>query len=166
SRIFGTQAACIRAGAEAQLTSDMSDVMLSLDLTGSMELSGTQDLAHLQQAVAGFINQINPSTSNPSGPKIGMARFAGIMCKWNRANATDQYINLSPISEYVGPCTDDKTVLSNLTQNKAALLKLADNSGPAACPAGMTQYACPLVSWKYVAPVVAGRPPGVPQGLS
>jgi hypothetical protein len=138
----------VAGAATAAVDRKMIDIMLSLDLTGSMELSGTNDLQQLRDAVSDFINMVNPSTSNPLGPKIGMARWAGAICRWRRANGTDTLIDLAPVSEYYGPCDDDKTVLTNLTLNKATLLKLATNAGGGGCPNGMSRYACPLVSWR------------------
>lgn len=155
--------------ATAQASRRLTDIMLSLDLTGSMQLSGTQDLTHLQQAVVTFINQVNPSSADPLGPKIGMARFAGVMCGWHHNSGDDGYIYLgngfAGSSEYVAPCGDDKTVLSNLSQDTATLIQLANGANGVVCPAGVSQYACPLQSWTYTAPVVWGTP-ATPLGLS
>ena len=149
-RLVGLNDYSVAGRATAAVDRKMIDIMLSLDLTGSMELSGTNDLQQLRRAVVDFVNMINPSPSNPLGPKIGMARFAGVICRWKRANGSDTLIDVGPgPSEYQLPCDDDKSVLSNLTLNKATLLKLADNSGGGSCPAGQSQYACPLVSWTF-----------------
>ncbi|MBV8083524.1 MAG: pilus assembly protein [Chloroflexi bacterium] len=161
--LVGLTGFSIAASSEAEAEPRMVDIGLSLDLTGSMELSGTNDLDQLRRAVVEFINDVDPSPSVPDGPQIAMARFAGIMCGWNRSSKTEQFINLGPgSSEYVAPCGDDKTVLTNLTLNQNLLLQLANNSGSGSCP--FPQYACPLVSWTYAAQDIHGS--GVAQGMS
>ena len=166
-QLLGINTIPISVQASASSANPMVDVMLSLDLTGSMELSGTNDLAHLRSAVVSFINQVNLTANSPRGPQVGMARFAGIMCGWNRSSKTETTINLGPgPSEYVGPCTDDETVLSGLTQDKSSLLTIADNSGGTSCPPSIAQFACPLVSWTYSAPVVSGMPQVTPRGMT
>lgn len=160
----------LNARAAAQASRTMADIMLSLDLTGSMELSGTNDLPNLRDAVESFVNQINPSASDPRGAKIGIARFAGVRCTWywNGPDQSfsgslhpdgDRYISLDK-GEYVTPCQDDKTVLTNLTTDKDLLLKLAQDRGPAACPAGASAYACPLKHAPFNRPPVIEGPPG------
>ena len=174
-RLLDVNSYTISASAEAEATPGMTDIGLTLDLTGSMELSGTDDLGNLRRAVVEFINDVNPSTSLVQGPQIAMARWGGIMCGWNRntdPDVNEQYINLGPntwlgtnTTEYSSPCADDKTVLTNLTKDPQVLLKLANNSGSASCPAGMSIYACPLVSWNYTAADIHASGV-VPQGYS
>ncbi len=163
--LVGVPSFTLAASATAETYASLLDIGLTLDLTGSMTLSGTNDLGQLRRAVVQFINQVNPSISNPYGPKIAMARWAGIMCGWARSSSTERYISLGPTSEYVAPCGDDQTVLTGLTADKAMLIRLADNSGSGTCPPGMSQYACPLVSWTYTAPALDGSGT-VPQGMS
>jgi Flp pilus assembly protein TadG len=166
-QILGYPTISFTVQATASAGQQMVDVMLSLDLTGSMELSGTNDLQNLRNAVVTFVNQMNLSPSAPLGAQVGMARFAGIMCGWNRSSSTERYINLGPgPSEYVNPCTDDETVLSNLTNDPSPLLQLANASGGVSCPTGMSKYACPLISWTYAAPVVSHEPQFTPLGMT
>lgn len=149
-RVIGIESATIDAQATAKADQRMVDIMLSLDLTGSMELSGTDDLGQLRRAVVQFVDDVK-LTNNPRGPKVGMARFAGVMCRWNRTNApSDVYIDLGPgPSEYQSPCEDDKSLLTNLTQDRAMLVKIANGSGGGSCPAQARDYACPLISWEF-----------------
>ncbi len=167
-RVIGIEEATVAAVAEAEASRSMIDIFLTLDLTGSMELSGTNDLSQLRRAVVQFVGQFSLTTADPRSPRIGMARWAGIKCGWDRSADWmygDRYIDLGPgTSEYVGPCSDDVTVLTNLTASAPTLVKLADNTGTGTCPPGMSIFACPLVSWRYTAPVVAG-PSTTPLGL-
>jgi Flp pilus assembly protein TadG len=214
----------ISGSSKAAANGAMVDVMLTLDLTGSMELSGTSDLAQLQQAVVDFINQMNPDATQPYGAKVGMARWAGVGCSWARGlapNTTgdghakptpsstvragtptktpvqwtgptpnpttgtwlhgdgDSWIDLnnatvygaSSWTEYVPPCYDDLTVLSNLNFNKGPLIKLANNTdtgGTTTCPTAMpsgslASFACPLTDADIVPPQILGTP-ATPQG--
>ncbi|HZQ98895.1 MAG TPA: TadE/TadG family type IV pilus assembly protein [Chloroflexota bacterium] len=166
-RVIGINSTTIAGQATAKADQRMVDVMLSLDLTGSMELSGTDDLGQLRRAVVQFINQVNLVNGNPRGPKVGIARFAGVMCRWNRLrDPSDVFIELGPgPSDYVSPCDDDKSVLSNLTQDSATLIKIADGSGGGSCPAAAVQYACPLISWKYDSVKTTTGPMAAPAGL-
>jgi hypothetical protein len=112
--------------------------MLTLDTTGSMELSGTNDFEQLREAVVELINQVDPDPTDPVTSRLGIARWAGIKCVYNSSGS------------YVNPCTDDKTVLSNLTDNKSNLLKIA-NGTSTNCPLTGTPkpYACPLKHVEY-----------------
>ncbi|HLG69246.1 MAG TPA: TadE/TadG family type IV pilus assembly protein [Chloroflexota bacterium] len=159
-KLIGLNTMPMSNAATAEASPGMADIGLSLDLTGSMELSGTNDLQNLQNAVVEFINDVNPDTSNPTGPQIAMARWAGVMCRWNGFYSAgpppvkDTSINLSPgTSEYVSPCADDKTVVSNLTMDKAALLNLANNVTKPSCTSPYGTMSCngALTSWTYTA---------------
>lgn len=149
----------------------MVDVMLSLDLTGSMERSGTNDLGQLRDAVVDFIDQMQVDPANLRGTQVGIARFAGIKCRWwrgfsggssNQGADGDSYIDTDRGphgSEYVTPCDDDKTVIQPLTMNRDTLVKVARNDGTATCPTVASGYGCPLVSAKYQrVPVTYGTP--------
>jgi Flp pilus assembly protein TadG len=144
------------AGA-AHAAHNMVDVMLSIDTTGSLVLSNNlQDLTGglpgyggttVQDAVAAFITQMNPTTGDPRGARIGIGRYAGVKCTWVDANANgvmDVYSGSSPASEYRRPCSDDDTLLTPLTDNKQLLLTIANNSGSASCPAAANGYGCPI----------------------
>jgi Flp pilus assembly protein TadG len=157
-RLIGINEAAVAANATAAVDRRLIDIMLSLDLTGSMELSGTSDLQQLRRAVVDFVNKIDPSTADPTGPKVGIARFAGVKCQWMSSGPGDTFIDLNGPSgsEYRTPCTDDKSVLTNLTYDKARLIKIADDSGGGTCPGGVSSFACPLVSWRYTAPDQSG----------
>lgn len=147
---LGVPAQCVQVSAQAVADLKMMDVMLSLDTTASMERSGTNDLAALQQAVAGFVTQLNPNSSDPTSPKIGIARFAGIKCNWTWNGST-----------YTCPTStlsDDKTVLSDLTFDQNTLTKIAANQGTGSCPlsGSMAPYGCPLASVPYPKPLDNG----------
>ncbi|HEU0168093.1 MAG TPA: TadE/TadG family type IV pilus assembly protein, partial [Chloroflexota bacterium] len=175
-QLVGVSTYTVGASATAEASPSMTDIGLSLDLTGSMELSGTNDLQNLQNAVVEFINDVDPNPNAPQGPQIAMARWGGVMCKWNGSytpgnpNAHpptqpqyDTLITLSPgPSEYVGPCTDDKSVVTNLTMNKTALLNLATNVTSVPCP----NMSCggALTSWTYAAQDMNGHD-GAAQGM-
>jgi hypothetical protein len=121
----------------------MMDVMLSLDTTASMTWSGDQDMEALQQAVAGFITELNPTSDNPNSPKIGIATFAGIKCQWSWTGSV-----WDP-----GTCTDDKKVLVDLTTNKDTLIKVANGTGAGSCPSGVAPWGCPIDNVPHNKPV-------------
>jgi hypothetical protein len=78
-----------------------------------------------------FVTYMAPNTSDPRGPKIGVARFAGIQCQY------DQYGNDNQ------GCVNDWAVLSPLT-NDATVLNAIANGG-AACPSGdLAKGGCPI----------------------
>jgi Flp pilus assembly protein TadG len=173
-KVIGINSTTLNRTATAVASGGMVDVMLSLDVSGSMERSGTDDLGQLRDAVVEFIMQMQVDPANARGSQVGIARFAGIKCRWDRGTTSsntshgdgDQYIDLNrgPYgSEYVTPCDDDVNVLIGLTMNKSALTKVARNdaapSGQSSCPSGATGYGCPLISAKYrQVPVVYGTP--------
>ena len=135
---LGVAPTCVTATAQAVADLKLMDVMLSLDTTASMEHSGTNDMDALRQAVAGFVTQLNPNSADPTSPKIGIARFAGIKCSWTW-NGSAYDCNTSTLS-------DDKTVLANLTFDQNALTRIANNSGTGSCPNGVSPFGCPLNS--------------------
>ena len=175
-KAIGINSTTITQSATAVSSGGMVDVMLSLDLTGSMELSGTNDLENLRDAVDAFIDQMQISSTVTRGTRMGIARWAGLKCSWYRGTSAfpasgvadnDQYIDWdrgpsSNTGEYTTPCHDDATVLSYLSTDKDKLKKIASNSGTATCPsapaapatptpyspAPMSEYACPLQSWR------------------
>lgn len=169
-KVVGINSTTLNRSATAVASGGMVDVMLSLDLTGSMERSGTDDLGQLRDAVVEFINQMQVDPTNPRGTQVGIARWAGIKCKWDRGYTGastshgdgDLYVDQDRGpngSEYITPCDDDKTVIQPLTNNKNQLLKVARNDGATTCPTSATSYGCPLVSWKYQkVPVTYGTP--------
>jgi hypothetical protein len=158
-KMLGIQSTTSRGHSVAQPGSALVDVMLSLDLTGSMEMSGTNDMAQLRQAVVDFLNQINPDANNPMGPKVGISRFAGIYCSWRRNGDGDSRVEKNGSNpEHIAPCYDDKSVLSNLTFTKNTLLKIANNSGPASCPGGVSPFGCPLDARERYPVQVNGTP--------
>ncbi|HVA25241.1 MAG TPA: TadE/TadG family type IV pilus assembly protein [Chloroflexota bacterium] len=159
-KLLGLNTIQMSNAATAEASPGMADIALTLDLTGSMKLATSNGLSELQNAVTEFINDVNPNTSNPTGAQIAMAQWAGIKCGWDRntaKNSNETNINLGPTTwlgsnttEYVAPCADDKTVLSNLTMNKTTLLNLA--SGNQAVPCGVGMSNCySLQSWYYQA---------------
>ncbi len=161
--LVGVNNVNINATSGATAGRGLVDIMLTLDTTGSM---GTTGIAALRLAVRDFVNQMNPSTGDPRGPKIGVARFQGLGCQWWKGTAGgppgdgDRRIDRGATvatDEYREPCTDQYTVLSNLSDNKAALIKIADNSGGGSCPVSTSLGACPINDVDYVAPVAAGH---------
>jgi Flp pilus assembly protein TadG len=138
--VIGIPNQCVTAGAIAEAGMPLLDVMLSLDTTGSMTMTGAHDFDELRQAVVDFINQMNPDPSNPRTTKLGLARFKCVFDDWGR---------------YVEPCQDDATLLSPLTSDKQKLLTIA--AGGAGCPAGVSPYGCPINHVSYTAP-------GAPRG--
>jgi Flp pilus assembly protein TadG len=173
-RIIGINSTTVSRESTAVASGGMVDVMLSLDLSRSMDINdrGTQcntypneDVCQLQKAVVAFINQLQIDSANPRGTQLGIARWAGVKCSWWRGGAasnnqgadTDNLIDwgIGPPgsgdprnrSEYTTPCSNDATIITGLTNNKARLLKIANNSGTGTCPTGMTPYACPLQTW-------------------
>lgn len=159
-KVINIQSTTLNQVATAAAGGGMVDVMLSLDLSLSMELSGSNDLPDLRTAVSQFLDQLQLDINDPRGSQVGIARWAGLRCSWYRSDG-DMYVDVDrgPAtlagnnSEYYAPCADDKTVLSNLTMDKAKLLKIAQNSpSTGSCPTGpegdITNFACPLISWR------------------
>jgi Flp pilus assembly protein TadG len=178
-KVIGINSTTLNRTSTAVSSGGMVDVMLSLDLTGSMELSGTNDMGNLRVAVDAFIDQMQIHPTNPRGTRMGISRWAGVNCSWTRgtqANPTDPRVSDSDTwidvdtgpstttGEYTTPCYDDATVLSWLSQDKDKLKRISSNassttvcpSAPAApatpttySPGTMAGYACPLASWRY-----------------
>lgn len=179
-KVIGINTTTLTRSASALASGGMVDVMLSLDLSKSMDVGGS-DLTNLRSAVVAFINQMQIDAANPRGTQLGIARWAGTKCSWWRGISTTPNTNngadadtlidfgigppntglFSTRREYTQPCVEDATIISGLTMNKANLIKIADNSGAGTCPTGMAAYACPLVSWNFgisQIPVAYGTP--------
>jgi Flp pilus assembly protein TadG len=188
-RIIGINSTTITRESTAVASGGMVDVMLSIDLTGSMEASGTNDMMYLRQAVVAFINQMQLSTTDPRGSQVGIARWAGTVCSWYRGPGSgangDRTIDFdhgpsSTTGEYSAPCTGDATVLSFLTSDTARLTKIADGTGGGSCPSApaapatptqyspgsMSQYACNLkvydYPWTAIPMITTPTPSGTP----
>jgi Flp pilus assembly protein TadG len=169
-KVIGINSTTINRTSTAVASGAMVDVMLSLDTSGSMERSGTDDLGQLRDAVVDFINQMQVDPANTRGTQVGIARFAGIKCRWDRGTTSsgsthgngDTYIDQDRGphgSEYITPCDDDVNVMIGLTMNKDALLKVARNDGTTTCPAGAVGMGCPISSPKYRSvPITYGTP--------
>jgi hypothetical protein len=81
---------------------------------------------------------MNPSTTDPRGPKIGIARFAGIQCQYDSDGNYD-----------VG-CVDDYAVLTKLTNDRNILNAVANGPSGSPCPAGAyLQGGCPIQHLYY-----------------
>lgn len=102
---------------KAAIGGNRLDVVLAMDVTLSM----TGQMPQLRQAAAAFIDQVGPSTSLPNGPRIGIVVFAGM--------ASANGIEPPPAS-----ANRNAKVATYLTNDLDLLKKIADNSGPAACP--------------------------------
>jgi Flp pilus assembly protein TadG len=138
--LVGLSSVLMHDGGAAHSSRGMVDVMLSLDTTYSEVATGT--FPSIQQAVVSFINTMAPTTSDPRGPQIGIARFGGVMCDY-RSDGSGIYDR---------NCRDDENVLSPLTQNPSTLLKIADGSGTGTCPTGDAAVGgCPLAHLYYQA---------------
>ncbi len=171
--LVGVNNVNINATSGATASRGLVDVMLTLDTTGSM---GPAGIAALQAAVRDFVFQMNPSTANPRGPRIGIARFQGLGCVWWRGTDGgppgdgDGRIDIdssSATNEYREPCTDQQTLLTSLTPDRAMLIKIADNTPAGFCPVATALGACPINQVPYTAPVAAGHgTAATPEGLS
>jgi Flp pilus assembly protein TadG len=127
--LVGVNQVNMSGSGSAHAANGMIDVMLSLDTTNSM----AAEFPALQAAVVDFVNAMNPQTSDPRSPRIGLARWQGESCSY-RASPTPNYYN----------CTSDYTQLSSpsLMSDADDLRQLA--AGPVSgCP-GLTAYACPI----------------------
>jgi hypothetical protein len=112
----------------AHAARNMVDVMLSLDTTGSEVISGS--FQNIQDAVGAFVSTMNPTTTNPRGPQIGIGRFAGIQCQYNGAN-------------YNVGCVNDFYLLSKLSNDGVVLTTIGN--GGVGCPAGdLANGGCPI----------------------
>lgn len=137
----------------------MLDVMLTLDTTGSLvQSSNLYDYTTgsggttIVDASKAFIDAMITS-ADPRGPKVGIARYAGVRCTWVDANSDgnmDTYTATLPVSEYRAPCTDDETVLTPLINSLTTLEVVA--AGGAGCPATAATYGCPIQHVPYIIP--------------
>ena len=136
--LVGLNSVTLRDAGGAHAARGMVDVMLSLDTTYSEVYTGS--FTSIQTAVASFINTMNPTTADPRGPQIGIARWGGIMCDFQASDGSTYNVN----------CTDDKNVLTPLTQDRPTLLAVANGPSGAPCPAGAASNGgCPLTHLYY-----------------
>ncbi len=161
--LVGISSVNLQAAGSAGAARNMLDIMLTLDTTGSLVLSNNlhdytsgQGGTTVVDGVTNFITHVVSPSSDPRGPKVGIARYAGIKCQWHDSTTSgtlgimDVYSGASPPSEYVGPCTDDDTVLTPLINDQATLLTIA-RGGPG-CPATAVGYGCPIQHVPYIIP--------------
>jgi Flp pilus assembly protein TadG len=155
--LIGIPQVTMSNGGNAHAARGLVDVMLSLDMTYSMELTGS--LQTVRDAVVSFVHQMRPSSSDPSGPLIGIARFAGIKCDYSPS--VDWRGNVSYQGDMdASTCSNDVNLLTPLTNDAAKLLVIADptTAGAAAtCPgdsgtAQPSSYGCALRHVAYHAP--------------
>ncbi|GAC1324556.1 MAG: hypothetical protein NVSMB2_22740 [Chloroflexota bacterium] len=153
--LVGINSVSMRDAGGAHAARGMVDVLLSLDTTYSEVYTGS--FTSIQNAVVTFINTMNPSTTDPRGPAIGIARFGGIKCTYdNQGNGN-----------YVMPCADDENVLIPLTQDKTQLLTVAQGPNNSSCPVGAAAAGgCPLAHVYYQAPNATGCPDSCSAGYS
>jgi Flp pilus assembly protein TadG len=151
--LVGISQVQLRGSAEAHGARTMLDVMLSLDMTLSEQISGSID--DIANATAAFIRSMNPTAGDPGGARIALARFGG-----RRNCSGGSWVNTGGTWSYAySSCTgDDYTLLTGLTDDQGTLLRLADDSGTTTCPTGMLTYACPL---KYATTYGTKLPNGV-----
>jgi Flp pilus assembly protein TadG len=76
--LVGINSVTVRGSSAARAARNMLDVMLTLDTTGSLVLSNnlydytsSTGGTTVVDAVSAFINQMNPTTVDPRGPKMG-----------------------------------------------------------------------------------------------
>lgn len=100
-KAIGINSTTITQRATAVSTGGMVDVMLSLDLTGSMELSGNDDLGNLRNAVNAFIDQMQLSTAATRGTRMGIARWAGVNCSWHRGTSSSPPAGAADNDRYI-----------------------------------------------------------------
>ena len=155
--LVGINSVTLHDAGQAQANNTMMDIMLSMDTTGSLVstgdlsdyVSGQTGYHTLENAISSFVQQIAPTASEPLGPKVGIARYAGIKCTWTDANHNGYMdYNYPGPSEYGAPCHDDETVLTALTNSASLLDQIA--SGPqSGCPANAAE-ACPIQHHPYI----------------
>jgi Flp pilus assembly protein TadG len=150
--VVGIPTVTLDGSGQAKAARGMVDVMLSLDLTGSENTSGsipssasTSGSYPIQDAVAGFVRQMRLQASDPRGSRVGIARFAGLdTCTYNTTHDPDYY-----------NCSNDSDILMPLSTDSKSLIRIADRYDPDAastCPAGAaTTYACGLY-WHSATP--------------
>jgi Flp pilus assembly protein TadG len=150
--LVGVPQVTLKSSGQAHAGRGMVDVMLSLDLTGSENTSGsipssptTNGTYPIQDAVAGFVRQMRLQASDPRGARVGLARFAGLdQCTHDSYHDPDYY-----------NCSNDADVLMPLSTNAASMIRIADRFNPDAaqmCPPGAaTTYACGLY-WHSATP--------------
>ncbi|HZO28535.1 MAG TPA: pilus assembly protein TadG-related protein [Chloroflexota bacterium] len=100
-KAIGINSTTITQRATAVSTGGMVDVMLSLDLTGSMEMSGNDDLGNLRNAVNAFIDQMQLSTTVTRGTRMGIARWAGVNCSWWRGTSSSPPAGAADNDRYI-----------------------------------------------------------------
>ncbi len=116
-RLAGISSVAFGASTEAAIGAQNLDVVLSMDITGSM----APQMPEMRIAVRAFVDQLNPSTSNPNGPQLALAVFNG-------KNTPPPNFNVTPSSRVVQAAT-------YLTRDYGLLTKIVDNTGGATCPA-------------------------------
>jgi hypothetical protein len=153
--LVGINSVNLQSVGGAHAARSMLDVVLSLDTTGSLVNSnnlsdftiGPTNATTVQDAVVAFVNAMNPTNGDPRGPKIGIGRYAGIQCQFIGSGSTMHLYAGGP-GDYGGTCTDDETILSPLSNNKANLIQIA-NGPSSGCPASAL-YACPIQHHPYM----------------
>jgi hypothetical protein len=148
--VFGIHSVTLAGTASAQTGRGMFDVMFSFDETASMD---SEDISQLRAAATAFVNDLQPTTTDPRSTRIGIAQFQG-----QRRDTGGDCRGTDPPSR----CWRDGHVLLDLTADRSRILQVV-NGPSAACPsmpvqppttlvprftapAGMTTYACPLRS--------------------
>jgi hypothetical protein len=126
--LIGISSVNLRGAGSAGAARNMLDVMLTLDTTGSLVLSSNlydytvgSGGTTIVDAAQAFSNAMVSPVPDPRGPKVGIARYAGVKCSWVDASADgnmDTYTATSPVSEYRTPCIDDETVLTPLIKTR------------------------------------------------
>ena len=113
-RLVGISKVDFAATTEAQNGGGFLDVVVSLDITASMDAQ----MSDMILAAKAFLAKINPSLGNPNGPQMAINVFNGT----SASNFVLQ--NNSRIAQ---------TAIF-LTQDSAALTKIIDGTGVGACP--------------------------------
>ncbi len=114
-RLVGVGSVTFGQETAAEVGGNAVDVVLSMDITNSM----APQMSEMRVAVRGFLDQLNPRTSDPNGPQVALTVFNGMNLPRSRP--------LTPGGRVV-------QVATHLTQDYQLLTKIADNTGSAACP--------------------------------
>lgn len=107
-RFFGMPQVSFGTATAAAIGGSPLDVVLSVDVTTSMDDVEEE----MPVAVKAFVDAVNPSTARPNGPQVSLIVYAG----------------------RIGDTQRDGQVAAFLTQDKALLDRLADDTGSGACP--------------------------------
>jgi hypothetical protein len=145
--VFGIPDVTIADQASAQTGKGMFDVVFSADQTASMSDCGSApsqcgpdpntDMGQLRQAAADFVNQLNPSATDPRSSRIALVQFQG---QHHFGNNNPCVAGNPTTGTSANACLLDAHVLQELTADRSRLLQLINGPG-GGCPAMPSQPA-------------------------